>query len=545
MTFEKNATAGSKVLCFLAICLLGLITVYLAVLGCLPPLARDELLHHLAIPSIWLEHGFKELPWAAFSYYPMNVDLLYLAPLALKADYLAHHIHLFLGLATAGLIWLSLRSQNRAAALWGALFFISLPAVQRLGISAYSDLGLCFFIAAALWMAFKWDGRSFNRWFFGSAAALGLALGTKYNGLLGLPFFAGAICWLAHRAGLSFWAGLGRAFIYCGLALMIFGPWPAKNWLLTGNPLYPLYNNLFGLPALSNESLSLDLFTIRARLYRETPLEIFTAPLRAFFQGRDHDPKYFDGTLNGALILLPLILLPGAWKAGRLPERAAEAAKTGPLLGAGLAIYWITAVFLTVDFRVRYMLPAVPPLVVLAALGLNRLARRSRIIAVLAGAAVLLPNFYYSLALWRELAPGAYLSGRENRDEFLARRLEYYPALAAINHNLSGQDRVLFLFAGSAGYYCQKPYYYHTMYNGEAVRPLLQPGATPEAVARELAARPTTYILLAKDRWRRYTEEIMTPAEKSLWEAFAAKYLWLAYEDDRGYEIYGLRRPTP
>ena len=43
-----------------------------------PPIARDVLIHHLAIPKLWLKHGgFYEIKWADFSYYPMNIDLLH------------------------------------------------------------------------------------------------------------------------------------------------------------------------------------------------------------------------------------------------------------------------------------------------------------------------------------------------------------------------------------------------------------------------------------------------------------------------------------
>jgi hypothetical protein len=33
-----------------------------------PPISRDALIHHLAVPKLWLLHGgFYETPWANFS----------------------------------------------------------------------------------------------------------------------------------------------------------------------------------------------------------------------------------------------------------------------------------------------------------------------------------------------------------------------------------------------------------------------------------------------------------------------------------------------
>ena len=40
-----------------------------------PPISRDAIIHHLAIPKLWLAHGgFYEIPWADFSYYPTQLS---------------------------------------------------------------------------------------------------------------------------------------------------------------------------------------------------------------------------------------------------------------------------------------------------------------------------------------------------------------------------------------------------------------------------------------------------------------------------------------
>ncbi|TAJ79930.1 hypothetical protein EPO44_19030, partial [bacterium] len=45
------------------------------ILGLLPPTARDELTHHLAIPKLYVKAGrIYEIPFAPYSYYPMLLD---------------------------------------------------------------------------------------------------------------------------------------------------------------------------------------------------------------------------------------------------------------------------------------------------------------------------------------------------------------------------------------------------------------------------------------------------------------------------------------
>lgn len=76
------------------------------ILALTPPVARDVLIHHLAVPKLWLIHGgFYEIPWAGFSYYPMNLSLLYLVPLYFGNDILPNLIHLSFGVGTALLLY--------------------------------------------------------------------------------------------------------------------------------------------------------------------------------------------------------------------------------------------------------------------------------------------------------------------------------------------------------------------------------------------------------------------------------------------------------
>ena len=112
-----------------------------------PPVSRDALTHHLAIPKLYLEHGgLVELPEIPFSYYPMNLDLLYVAVLSLGNDILPKYIHFMFGLLTAWLIYRYLRMRlDRIAGLIGALLWLSLPIVTRLSSEVYVDLGLGFF----------------------------------------------------------------------------------------------------------------------------------------------------------------------------------------------------------------------------------------------------------------------------------------------------------------------------------------------------------------------------------------------------------------
>ena len=71
----------------LLLAVLSLNTLAVLILSCVPPVSRDALVHHLAIPKLWLKHGgIYEIPDMVISYYPMNLDLLYMIPLYFEND---------------------------------------------------------------------------------------------------------------------------------------------------------------------------------------------------------------------------------------------------------------------------------------------------------------------------------------------------------------------------------------------------------------------------------------------------------------------------
>lgn len=102
----------------------------IVVLAGVPPVSRDALIHHLAIPKLWIAHGsIYEIPESSFSYYPMNLDLLYTIPLIFGNDILPKFIHFIFGLLTAWLIFGYLQKRiNRTYGLVGAFFFCPYPS---------------------------------------------------------------------------------------------------------------------------------------------------------------------------------------------------------------------------------------------------------------------------------------------------------------------------------------------------------------------------------------------------------------------------------
>ena len=181
-----NPFPKSYIIIFLSI-LLAILIISIIILSSVPPVSRDALTHHLAIPKLYLKHGgIYEIPDRVFSYYPMNLDLLYMIPLYFGNDVVPKYIHFIFALLTAVLIYGYLKKRiDTTYAFLGALLFLSVPIIVKLSITAYVDLGLIFFSTTSLLLILRWAENRFRiRYLIAAAIACGLALGTKYNGLI-------------------------------------------------------------------------------------------------------------------------------------------------------------------------------------------------------------------------------------------------------------------------------------------------------------------------------------------------------------------------
>ncbi len=510
-------------------------------MGAVPPVSRDALNHHLLVPKRYLAAGaIHEIPEVPFSYYPMNLEMLYLGALWLGSEILPKYIHFAFALLTAfSLHRYLVRRLEAAWAAVGVCFFLTLPVILRLSVTVYVDLGLIFFSWMALVHFLYWVEKGWNRRdFVISAACCGLALGVKYNGLVTLLIMSACVA-LSYarqqaakpRAGA---AALGLAGLYAAVSLLCYAPWGIRNLIWTGNPLHPLYGSLFrllggaegtsgALAAVSVYGHSLSHFTYRALIHGESGWEMILIPLRIFFQGADDTPRYFDGVLHPFLLLLPLVALFASH--GAAPRQRRE---TGFLLF--FAVLTILIVFVQTDMRIRYVAPAVPALVVLSVFGLqSALAAAERrwpavawkpAILPLVLAGLMAPNVIYARQLYAAIDPIPFLTGRTDRATYIAARRPEFVLLDHANRHLDDRARLLSLFLSGRHYYCDRPI-------REAPGILLQAmrqAASDRDVAAALRSAGYTHLVFNAPLLNRWLNDNLEAAGLSLAASFFSRW---------------------
>ena len=490
-----------------------------------PPISRDALIHHLAIPKLWIHHGgFYEMPWAPFSYFPMNIDLLYLVPLIFGNDLAPAFIHLLLGWGTGYLVYRYLKEQaGRLWGLFGLLVFVSTPMVIRLSIIAYVDLGMIFFTTASVLAYLRWRDGSYRdaKWLVLSAVFMGLAAGTKYNALISWVFLNMTVCYFYAKDTGKQLQAIRWGLIFFLIALAVVAPWFVKNLVLKGNPIYPLMDNVFSfihggretlafLAAGDTEKGGFNIFRNRMLLYGEDVWQILLLPLRIFFEGKDHYPQQFDGILNPIFALA----IPFAFIGSKKGHRC-------------FFLLFIAFIFiisaLTADLRIRYILPILPFMTILAVTGIRNgtewLVSRRQSALNLAGRAVpfavallIAANLFYLVNLFTAIRPLPYILGQESREEFLTRHVASYPAVHFINQKLPGDAVVYLLYLSARGYYLDREYIHHAGLETAVIKAMVRSSADTDTLRAFLKSLGGTHLLV-RDELLMKTLEDNFPAE--------------------------------
>jgi hypothetical protein len=532
------------------------------ILNFTPPTSRDALIHHLAVPKLWIAHGgFYEIPWADYAYYPMNINLLYALSLYFNNDIVPKFIHLAFGIGTGLLIYLYLKLRfGRNWGLLGMVIFITTPIVVWLSTSAYIDLGMTFFTTGSVLAFIKWRDSEYSRfkWFLISSFCMGIAIGSKYNALIAW-FIVNLMVMFSYVRDTNRQTGvLQYGILFFVITVLVASPWYLKNYLQTGNPFYPLFKSFFKLlhqqtvqevlhGQVIEKTGKISFFNIRQVMYGESFWETLLIPIRMFFQGKDTSYQYFQGSLNPILILfLPFVFLNKRYGKDKF------------LFISFAVIFVIMAYFLTAK-QVRYILPVLPFLAILAVMGLKDLVDKlgegtiksplisrkkmksiAKFIIFPTIVIFLIFNLLYLKERTNIIKPFPYISGQETRDAFLKRHLLHYDAVKYINNNLPNDAKVFTMFLGRRGYYLDRAYENESSFGMSTIRHMVNSSTDEEKFKDFLRSMDVTHILMRTDLVYSYLKDNFSTEEINRFMNLVKKYWKLLYEYN-GHSVWDIR----
>ena len=212
--------------------------------ACMPPLDYDVLEYHLGAPAEYYKHGhIFFISDNVYANFPQNMEMLALLYMQL-AGKLIGAIAAKFGLAIYA-IALAI-AVYRLAALWfdcqaaviAALLVYCLPWTSVLLRTYYVEIPTVFLLVFSLYLISN-PGFPGKRRYLLAGLILGASAGIKYTTL-----FLGSAAIIPILLSTNVpWRGKLRnlASISAGF-LLAFSPWLIRNYLHTGNPIYPLFN---------------------------------------------------------------------------------------------------------------------------------------------------------------------------------------------------------------------------------------------------------------------------------------------------------------
>ncbi|MFH1369308.1 MAG: glycosyltransferase family 39 protein [Elusimicrobiota bacterium] len=228
--------------------ILGLIAfvVFLFVLiGALSPETfYDSMKYHLGVPKYWLMHNNTHpIQNFEYSYYPVNIHLLYTVALMFGNEITAKMIHFMFGALTSLLIYQWCKKNfTKETGVASVFIFVTIPLVPVVMWKTSIELGLAFFETLAA-LSFVYyltcaEGEK-KQWMILAAVFCGTAMGGKYLSIYSLISISAVF--IIYQAVKK--ADIKKIILNTGilatLAIIFVLPYLIRNYVSTGVMTYP------------------------------------------------------------------------------------------------------------------------------------------------------------------------------------------------------------------------------------------------------------------------------------------------------------------
>ncbi len=500
-----------------------------------PPIYYDSLVYHYALPQAYLQAGrWVGQPSLIYSAFPQLMEMLWTLGMLLGGDLLANLLGWVMAMVGISMLFaFARRFLSEEVGLWSAALLIIMPSYLLLSSGGYVDVGLTVYALASFYALYLWHEKPHAALLVLAGTLAGFSLGTKYTAGFGVALGALYIAVVARLQGRS--AALKSLALYLGTALLSFSPWMLKNLHYVGNPVFPFFYK-WSFKSLNPwvQSAAAGYFHGITEYAPRHFHELFKLLWDIATRGMD-----FGGGMDvigdfGWSYLF--VLLPVLWLARPLPQVLRHS-----LLYASL---FFTAWGLSKPV-LRFLLPIAPFLAFAAAYGLVQLKERRDPLHQV-GRWLLGLLLLSNMTLFFEIADSLSLFrvplGFETRENYLARKLKYYPAARFLD-TLPG-NTLTYVVGDQCSYYYNKPVLVTPAFNANPLTAWANESDTAADLMARLRARGITHLLINHLELRRLNEILhnfpWTPKGQDNWESLLETKAVSLYRD-KNCEVLALR----
>jgi hypothetical protein len=421
-----------------------------------PPVGGDDLTYHLALPRIFAQAGrVFSVPYFTHFDSPLGAEMLYTAGMVLGSEYAACGL-INLVYAVALLAAFVVLGRRVGGGLMGLMAWIAVFSVYfytLMTCSGNDDLKFLLYVFLAIDAFLGWTETRKERTILLCAAEVGCSLHFRYHGVILFAIILAGVLWVIWTSP-RVRGGFFTCLRFTGTAAVIGCPWLVRNWLETGNPIFPtstrFFNGYLGDPEMSEmwreygnpgSPWLFGAYGFGTGWYNYFSLPWRLTFLAGGFEGYENTPVY--------LAFSPLVLW-GAWRSKAIR------------LLALFALAYATAWFFQMH-QLKFLIPAFGAWALAAGAAAILWSRESgrfgrALILGLFVAPVVCTLSISWIYVRQDLADAAKVALRPaERDNYLMRHLPNYAMMRYINEHVAG-DAVVFSMSEQSLFYLKKSY---------------------------------------------------------------------------------------
>ncbi len=490
--FEFDRSEKSSPLIRIGTAWMIVVLVFIAIMAVAPSITHDAMVYHLGVPRVYADaHRIVTIPFDLFSNTLLNMEMLYTSALLIDDFILANLLHYILGAATLIFFYGFVRCNlGSTTAILATLIFFFNPSFLNEMPLAYGDLGMTFYFLLATACFWNWRVKGDRRWFFMLCIFAGVFAGMKYTSIYGLVALSAMVAMAGRSSGdRKMRTAVINLALFGGIVTLFVSPYLVKNYLITGNPVYPVMYNMFGGRWLVDAQVERMLSYVHSHGMGHDWRNMLALPWNITVMG---NPGFenFDTTITP----LWLIFVPAFVFIRPKPPLLRWAA----LACAVCFLSWAASTHIT-----RYMMPIFPLLSLLCAhtiidVGEKAASLPARLSSMVKGGILLACgivwfsfSFFYPPLVPAKFGPVVW--GEQTRDEFLTEAVRNYSVFKYINEELPA-DAHLILFWDNRRFFCDRSKIGDSVLEAPRMIELVHEAGSPDAFRRMLEEMGITHV---------------------------------------------------
>ncbi|MCE5301059.1 MAG: hypothetical protein LLG37_09365 [Spirochaetia bacterium] len=438
LSTAKNNTYSMKQAAFGII--LAVTGGYFLITASTPAVYYDSLVYHLGCASQYIERGgIVNMPYNIFSYFPQLATMNYLFFLLLSSE-LSVKLFIFISAVMTLCAVYALTAKLKGSGRTALLLTLTSPLFFLAATRAGTELYLVFFTILLFMVLLGEEHIGTDRAIIAAVLAGGL-ISVKYNAVIIYGFFL----LLAVRMYLKKRMKLKGLPAFAVIPAAVVTPYLIRNYIYTGDPVYPFLTAWFNVPA----GLARDASSYVAHVAGFGPGKGLPDLLSSLWT------TVFNRELYGGDIMSPVM-----------------AAALILAVFSGIKRIWPLTVFIIVYYIswfysgqvLRFLLPAEATAMILAGVIYSGVKSNAKVWAAAAFITVQALTCVYFAE--RYLEPFSLFTG--SRGAYIASKADYYPAAEFLNNHRK-EGKTALILGDARMFYYKLPVTAYTVFNHRAV----------------------------------------------------------------------------